>query len=350
MKMAKNGNPKKKADPSGAKKEKLKNRLQTLLYLFIIFASIAAIILFAVFVLDPLSIYRSAGKLADEGNYTQAIERYESLDGFFNSEKKIAQLQREIVKESAANGDFAAAVVAAENSGDLEKYITEMPVIFYEYAKSQAEMKPSVAKIYISYVLNYPGAKELYDEICLRNARQLGEMHRYSDVLLNFDAASSLAWLTTLDSDEAFDYANDIARYSYVRAAKVLDVLQNDNPDAKEQLAQLEAYLAFCGEKTCISDTANSESVNMVNVFDFFTMDDTEYLIVTNGDIKSVYDVSNSAFAKDTDGSYFAATDDFETGIAYEYRFSLLENGTIQEKMTATAKDGTVKEYTRLWS
>ncbi|MBE6812792.1 MAG: hypothetical protein E7523_07905 [Ruminococcaceae bacterium] len=348
--MAKNGNPKKKADPSVAKKEKLKNRLQTLLYLFIIFASIAAIILFAVFVLDPLSIYRSAGKLADEGNYTLAIERYESLDGFFNSEKKIIEIQGLILKESAENGDYEAAVIAAENSGELEKYIAEMPEIFYEYAKSQAEKNPSVAKIYISYVLNYPGAKELYDEICLRNARQLGEMHRYSDVLLNFDAASSLTWLTTLDPDDAFDYAKDIARYSYVRAAKVLDVLQENNPDAKDLLAQLEPYFTYCGEKACVSDTADSESVNMINVFDFFTMDDTEYLIVTDGDIKSVYDASNNAFAKDTDGSYFAATDDFEAGIAYEYRFSLLENGTIQEKMTATAKDGTVNEYTRLWS
>ncbi len=348
--MAEKSNKKTKADPAVVKKEKLKNRLQTLLYLFIIFASIAAVILFAVFVLDPIFVYRSAGKLADEGDYAQAVERYESLDGFLNSEKKLAAIQEILLKESVEKGDYESAVIAAEQSGELQKYIAEMPEIFYEYAKSKAETSPSVAKIYISYVPEYPGAKELYDEICLRNALRLGEMNRYSDVLQNFDDASSLAWLTTLDSADALDYATDIAQYSYVRAAKVLEAIQDKNADAKQQREELESYLAFCGEKTCISDTADSESVNMVNVFDFFFMDETEYLIVTDGNIQAVYDSSNNAFPKDTDGSYFALSEDLEAGISYKYRFYLLENGTIQEKMTATSRDGTVNEYTRLWS
>ncbi len=332
------------------KNEKMKNRLQTLLYLAIIFACIAAVILFAVFVLDPISVYRSAGKLAEEGRNTEAIERYESLDGFLNSEKKILELRSAEMEKYIAAGDFEQAVIMAENSGSLDDYIAEMPEIFYEYAKQQAESNPSVAKIYIAYVPQYPGAKELYDEICLRNARQLCEMHRYSDVILNFDAASSLAWLTTLDNADASDYAANIARYSYLRAAKVLNVVKNNNADAQEQLTQLTPYLAYCGEKTCVSDTADSESVNLVNVFDFLTEDGTEYLIVTDGDVKALYDTSNNVFAKDEDGSYFALSDDFEAGIAYEYRFYLLENGSIQEKMIATAKDGTVSEYVRLWS
>ncbi len=338
-----------KKSPEELRKEKLKNRLQILLYLSVILASIAAVILIAVFVLDPISIYRSAGKLAEEGNYALAIERYESLDGFFNSEKKILELRNTEIEKYIADGDYGQAVSLAESAGVLEQYISEKPEIFYEYAKQQAEINPSVAQTYISYVTDYPGAKELYDEICLRNARFQVEIHRYAEVLQSFDAASSFDWLTTLDAQEAYDYAEDIARCSYLRAAKVLDLLQEDEK-ATQRRAQLDAYLAYCGEKTCISDTANSNAVNTVNVFDFFVEDATEYLIVVNGDMQAVYDAANNAFAKDTDGSYFALTDDFDTGVSYEYRFCLLENGTIQEKMTATFKDGTVSEYTRLWS
>lgn len=348
--MAKNNKTNKKANPVDVKKEKMKNRLQTLLYLAIIFACIAAVILFAVFVLDPISIYRSAGKLADEGNYTQAIERYQSLDGFLNAEDKIAELQGVLLQQNLEAGDYEAAVIAAEQSGELDKYIAEQPEIFYNYAKSQAEKSPSVAKIYIEYVLDYPGAKELFDEICLRNAGLLSEMRRYADVLINFDEASSLAWVTTLSGQEVLDYSEKIAGCSYARAAKVLDAAKETNDDITQKREQLESYLAYCGEKTCISDTADGESVNMVNVFDFFTMNDTEYLITINGDIQAVYDASNNAFAKDTDGTYFAISNDPATGIEYFYRFTLLENGSIQEKMTVTTADGTVTEETRLWS
>ncbi len=346
--MADKNKTKNKKNTEKIKKTKLKNSLQTLLYFCIILAVIAAIILFAMFVLDPISIYRSAGKLAEEGNYAQAIERYESLDGFFNSEKKIFELRNNQFVQYVADGEYGQAVALAENSGEIEKYVAEMPGVFYEYAKQQAEINPSVAQTYISYVTDYPGAKELYDEICLRNARFQVEMHRYAEVLQSFDAASSFDWLTTLDAQEAYDYAEDIARCSYLRAAKVLDLLTEDEK-ATQRRAQLEPYLACCGEKTCISDTAG-DAVNAVNVFDFFIEDETEYLIVVNGNMQAVYDAGNNAFAKDTDGSYFALTDDFESGISYEYRFYLLENGSIQEKMTATFKDGTVSEYTRLWS
>lgn len=339
-----------KKNTAVAKKDRTKQRLQTLLYLLIIFASITALILFAVFVLDPIFIYRSADKDAEAGNYNAALEKYVELDGFLNSEKKIADIQEIILEKSVAEGDYEAAVLAAESSGELQTYIAERPEIFYHYAESKAENDPSVAKVYISYVLDYPGAKELYDEICLRNAQQLSEMGRYADVLLNFDAASSLDWLSTLAPAEVYDYAMDIAKYSYGRAAKVLETVADVNPAAKEKREAVESYLAYCGEKTCISDTAAGESVNATNVFDFFSMDGTEYLIAVSGDISSVYDVSNYAFAKDTDGSFFALSDDLETGTQYLYRFYMLENGILQEKMTITASDGTVKEYSRLWS
>lgn len=343
-------NKKKNTDPSVAKKEKTKNRLQTLLYLFIIFASIAVIILFAVFVLDPVFVYHSAGKLADEGNYTQAIERYASLDGFLNSEKKIAELQEIVMNASVAQGDYEAAVLAAEASGNLQKHIEERPEIFYEYAKQKAADNPSVAKIYVAYVPDYPGAGELYDEVCLRYAQRLSEMGRYADVLQNFDEASSFAWFDTLQPAEVYDYATDIAKYSYVRAAKVLEYVQEVSPAAKEKRDSVENYLAYCGEKTCISDTADNETVNVVNVFDFFYMDETEYLIATDGDVTSVIDAANYAFAKDSDGTFFAQTTDVETGIQYLYRFYMLENGTLQEKLTVTMPDGTTTENIRLWS
>ena len=90
--------------------------------------------------------------------------------------------------------------------------------------------------------------------------------------------------------------------------------------------------------------------MNTVNVFDFFTMDDTEYLIVNSGDVKEVYDAMNYAFAKDSDGSYFAIATDESTGTQYTYRFYMLENGALEEKLTVTYADATSDSYTRLWN
>lgn len=348
--MAENGNKKKNADSAVVKKAKMKNRLQTLLYLFIIFATIAALILFAVFVLDPVFIYRSAGKLADEGNYSQAIERYESLDGFLNSEKKIAKIQERILEDSIGQGNYEAAVQAAEKSGELEKYIEEQPEIFFEYAKKNKQSDPAVAKTYLAYIPDYPGAKELYDEVCLRNAWDLTEMGRYGDVLKNFDEASSLAWFSEVPAETAYEYALSLSQYSYLRTAQVLDIIREVSPAAKEKADALDGYLRFCGEKTCISDSADNEAVNAVNVFDFFAVDDKEYLIVADGNVDAVYDTTNSTFEKDTDGSYFAVNYDAQSNATYQYRFRLLENGSVQENVIVTLSDGTVQNQSRLWS
>lgn len=339
----------KKVKATSAKKSATVNqKLKDALYVLIIFAVIAGIVLFANFVLDPISLYRSAGKYADEGNYDKAMEIYSELDGFLGSEKKIDEINVMKLEQGIEDENYEAAVIAAE-SIDLQKYIAEKPEIFFNYAKQQAQNNPSVAKVYIDYVPDYPGAVQLHDEICLRNAWKLMEMDRYADVLKNFDEASSYAWLESLSPSEVYDYAIDMAEYSYVRAAKILELVQDVNPAAAEKRAALEEYLVYCGEKTCVSDTYSGESVNTVNVFDFFIKDDTEYLIANDGDISAVYDANNYAFAKDTDGSYFSMADDPQTATSYLYRFYMLENGSLQEKLTTKLPDGTKEEYIRLW-
>ena len=348
--MAENKKKDDRIDLSVSKADRMRQRLQTLLYLVIIFGSIALIVLFANFVLEPLMLYHSAGEFAEEGDYQKALEMYADMDGFLNSEKKMAEIQAQLIEKSVEADDYEAAVIAAESSGELEKYIAERPEIFYNYARSKVESNPSLAKTYVAYVLDYPGAKELYDEACLRNAWALTEMNRYSDVLLNFDEASSKEWLKTLSPASGYEYAMDMAKYSYVRAGQVLDLFKDVSPAAADKSTALESYLVYCGEKTCVSDTSSDNAVNTVNVFDFFTMDDTEYLIVNSGDVKEVYDAMNYAFAKDSDGSYFAIATDESTGTQYTYRFYMLENGALEEKLTVTYADATSDSYTRLWN
>ncbi len=340
----------KKKNESAVKKGRIPQKVQTFLYLCIVFGSIALLILFANFVVDPLVRYHNAGEYAQEGNYEKALQMYSEMNGFLNSEDKMAEIQAQLLEKSVESGDYESAVIAAEASGQLERYIAERPEIFYNYAKSKIENNPSIAKTYVAYVPDYPGAKELYDEACLRYAWQLTEMDRYSDVLLNFDEVSSREWIQTLTPAEGYDYAMDMAKYSYVRAGEVLDLIAGVSPAAAEKRASLEMYLPYCGEKTCVSDTSGDDAVNTVNVFDFFVKDETEYLIVNSGDISEVYDALNYAFAKDTDGTYYAIATDDTTGYQYLYRFYMLSNGSVEEKLTVTYTDGTSDTYTRLWN
>ena len=339
----------KKTNPSDAKKVRSKQRLQTLLYLGILFGSIAAIVLVLTFVVDPLMLYSSAGEYVQARDYNKAIEMYSELDGFLNSEKKLAEVQDILIEKALNEGDYQTALLAVEQSGAWDSYVSEHPELFYNYAKECVVSNPSTAKTYVGYVLEYPGAKELYDEACLRNALQLMEMERYADALKNFDEASSLAWFEEIEPAAAFAYAVDIAEYSYLRAAKVFELIADVNSAAAEKNVALKNYLAYCGEKSCLSDSTSAEAVGLTNVFDFFVMDETEYLIVTDGDLNMVEDASNYAFAKDTDGSYFAFSADSGDGMQYLYRFYLLDNGVLQEKTTVTAPDGTETVSTRLW-
>lgn len=332
------------------KKMRMRQRLQTLLYLGIIFASVALLVLFAIFVLEPAMLYHSANKFAEEGNYSQALQIYTDLDGYLGSEKKIAEIQQNLFEIAVEEENYEQAVIAAESGGELQKYIEERPEIFYLYGKSKVESNPTVAKTYLEYVPDYPGVKEVYDEACLRSALKLMEMNRYADALIAFDTASSLDWFATLSPAEAYSYAEKIAAYSYERAMPVLALHKEKSPACAERYEQIKNYTPYIGEKTCISDTANQESVNTVNYFDFFFMDGTEYLIVRNDTLSAVIDASNYAFAKDTDGSYFALSTDTQTQLQYLYRFFMLENGSIQEKLIVTHPDGTEQEMIRTWN
>ena len=63
--MAENKKKDDRIDLSVSKADRMRQRLQTLLYLVIIFGSIALIVLFANFVLEPLMLYHSAGEFAE---------------------------------------------------------------------------------------------------------------------------------------------------------------------------------------------------------------------------------------------------------------------------------------------
>ncbi len=337
-------------DPALAKKERMINRLKTVGYLSIIFGVIAALILFAVFVLDPLTIYRNAGKAVKAEEYTRALEMYNGLDGFLQSEKKIAEIQGILLELAVETGDYEDAVIAAESSGKLQEYIEQRPEIFYHYGVSVVEKSPTVAIIYLGYVLDYPGAREVYDEACLRASLFAMESRRYSDAINYFDEASSLEWFKTLEPAQANEYAVEIGECSYLRSQKVLSLLAADNPAAADLLSQIKPYMQYCGTKTCVSDTAEQSAVDFENTFDFLVYDDSEYLIVFNGDVSEVIDYTNYIFVKDTDGTYFSRITDTQTSVDYAYRFSLLDDGTIMEKTTITFPDGEVEESSRLWS
>lgn len=350
MAAEKNKNKTEKKDKGFLKNEKNVNRLKTVGYLAVIFGVIAALILFATFVLDPITIYSNARKAEKEGQYAHALSLYQSLDGFMNADEKAGKIQGMLMEQAADSGDYQAAVVAAEQSGELERYKQERPEIFYEYGLSMMEQQPTTAKIYLSYVPDYPGAKEAYDEASLRCAATLAGSGRYSDAIQHFDDASSLDWFKTISPAQANEFAVDISAISYQRAHRILSVVADSSPASAQLLSQMDPYMQYCGEKTCISDTAEPSAVDFVNTFDFLVDDETEYLIVLSGSVEEVIDVQNSIFAKDTDGTYFANSFDVETQTNYLYRFSLLEDGTIMEKTEITMADNEPVEYTRLWS
>ncbi len=337
-------------DVSITKKERTMNRLKTVGYLAVVFGVIAALVLFTTFVLDPLSIYRSAGKAAEEGNYQTAMEMYKGLDGFLQSEKKIADIQGKLLLQAADTGDYEAAVLAAEASGELDRYVEERPDIFYEYSLSKLENSPNIAKTYLTYVLDYPGAQKAYDEACLRYALLLSANGRYNDAILSFDEASSKEWFATMTPAQLNENAIQFSKISYQRAYEILSLASEESPATTQLLSQMKDYMQYCGEKTCISDTAEESAVDMVNTFDFLMDNDTEYLIVYSGDVSEVFDITNCVFAKDTDGTYFSILYDNETQTEYTYRFSMLDDGTLSEKITVVHQDNEPIESVRLWS
>jgi hypothetical protein len=124
---------------------------------------VALAILLATFVVIPQVKYSNALSKAESGQYEEAIEALESLDGYSDSLDKIVEIKYKWADWSTENNDFENAVSIYNELGDTEASKKAK----YDYVQQHLDTSDSATYRYLGELIknNYSNSKEIYENL-----------------------------------------------------------------------------------------------------------------------------------------------------------------------------------------